>query len=68
MMIKPALGSAVFELIEAGDEITRDNLVAHFSTKLKTCPSVTGDTDKDLDILRMSIEHTLGFLGEDIEQ
>lgn len=67
MMIKPALGSAIHEMIERGVVISRDNLVTHLREQIKESPSITGDLDKELDIKRMSLEATLGFLGESVE-
>lgn len=67
MMIKPALGAAVFDLVENHQDISRVTLVKYFRQKLQTCPSITGDVEKELDLSRLSFEHTLVFLGEEIE-
>lgn len=61
-LVKPALGDALFQLLEDGVEPSRAALITHFEAKLRQCPSITGETVQEQDLLRMTLEQTLAIL------
>jgi hypothetical protein len=61
-LIKPALGDALMEVLQAGIEPSRAALVAVLEAKFKKCPSIIGDSPREQDLLRLTLEQTLAVL------